>query len=540
MPRWTREEKLWAAGWGLLVMLLAFLPYLFALARTPAGYQFMGFLGNPDDRNAHLAWIRQALEGRLLLRNEYTTEPHEGRFLNLYFLFLGRLAAGLGLSPYSVYQGSRWVGGFLLLLFFYRGLCDFLEQRAERKAALLLAAFSSGLGWLYLGLSLGPWDMMDVPPGLIVPEANTWLSLLHHPLFVVSMLLYWLAFWLGAQGIRKRDWRWIVGAWPFALTLGGVHTYDMLPLGATLLAYAWLRGWERRAWPFKEILLAGGLVVLSSPFVVYQGHLLRTDPLYAAKANTPTLTPSLPILAMSLGLPLALALVGAARGWREGREGVTPLTVWLVVGLAVAYAPVPFQRKMLEGIHLPLCALAAVGWMGTIGRMLGGKEGWRKGAFFLTLLLTLPSQWLCLLENWNDLLDNARSKRPFWTPPPYLLQAERDALLWLKENTPPEAVVLCSPLLGNYVPPLAGRRVYVGHWAETLNFIEKQRETVRFFNVLEPWRLKERFLRRAGITHVLLGEMEEELNEAYVEALPCLREVWREGQVRIFEVVPLR
>ena len=57
--------------------------------------------------------------------------------------------------------------------------------------------------------------------------------------------------------------------------------------------------------------------------------------------------------------------------------------------------------------------------------------------------------------------------------PPYTLSRDDVACaLWLRDEGEPGAVG-CLSMLGSYLPGMTGRKVWVGHWAETLRFPSK-------------------------------------------------------------------
>jgi len=115
------------------------------------------------------------------------------------------------------------------------------------------------------------------------------------------------------------------------------------------------------------------ILVLTLPAVSYQSWLIKSDALYAAKAMTPTPTPPLPTMLLSYGLLIPLAVVGAVYGLRRRHVSTLFLTCWVTVHGLCIYLPVawfPFQRKMIEGLHVPLGLLAATGlWI--VARWLG-------------------------------------------------------------------------------------------------------------------------------------------------------------------------
>ncbi|EKD87426.1 MAG: hypothetical protein ACD_36C00085G0001, partial [uncultured bacterium] len=45
----------------------------------------------PTDYNFYLSRIRQGIEGRITIIEQYTSEPHKGSFIHAFYLILGRV-----------------------------------------------------------------------------------------------------------------------------------------------------------------------------------------------------------------------------------------------------------------------------------------------------------------------------------------------------------------------------------------------------------------------------------------------------------------
>jgi hypothetical protein len=130
-------------------------------------------------------------------------------------------------------------------------------------------------------------------------------------------------------------------------------------------------------------------------------------------------------------------------------------------------------------------------------------------------------------------------------PPHYLSEAQYQGLQWLRTHASREAVVLCTPMIGSYIPPRAGCKVYVGHWAETIQFGHKVGQAWDFFGDRTTVNEKRDFLQQNRIRYVFLGPYEQCLNTGHVEQLSWLREVFHAvnetdntGDVWIYEVAP--
>ncbi|MDP1722130.1 MAG: hypothetical protein Q8L37_02880 [Candidatus Gottesmanbacteria bacterium] len=74
----------------------------------------------PTDFNFYLSRIRQGIEGNVVVREQYTSEPHQGSFIHIFYLFLGWLGAWVRVPWHrasDVYHVARIVfGGFLLVM----------------------------------------------------------------------------------------------------------------------------------------------------------------------------------------------------------------------------------------------------------------------------------------------------------------------------------------------------------------------------------------------------------------------------------------
>jgi len=558
-----RRELRWAMAVAAVVMALTCLPYIFGLFITPPGMQYMGFLGNPDDQNVYMAWMRQAADGRILFTDLFTSEPQQAGFLHVYFLLLGLVARLTHLPLIWTYHAARIIGGWLLLLVFYVFCAAFTERPAVRRLALLLAAFSSGLGWLfYFVLPPGSPHPADFGRGLVMPEAVTFLTILLNPLFSFSMALMLATFLLAMLAAEKGSARLALYAGILGLILGNAHTYDMVTVYAVLALYGVVLLACRN---FRGVALLALIVAVSSPSVAYQAWLFRANFIFRAKALTPTLSPPFVMMLLTFGIPLALALPGAVMGlrssqWRpvpghperpvrvaEGRRFSLP-AIWVVIGfLLLAFAPFSFQRKLAEGLHLPICLLAAVAVVSALET--------RTLAKVLLIALTSLSNIFFVSRAAQDLITNNAAHRNELMPPLYLRQDEVATIRWLRpvpghperlvrvaegrQETPPGSVILSSSLLGSYIPGLSGRRVYIGHWAETIDFQPKLSLAVRIFQSATPENVRRALLERAGITHILYGPYERDIGDWNPAASGLTHLEYQNDTVQVFSVRPM-
>lgn len=604
----TSRESALAVLWAIIIMALTALPYESARRAAPPGLQFSGFIWGVDDGNVYLSWLRQASEGHFLLGNQYTTKDQSPHFLNLFLVALGRLCALTGLSPLAVFQGARYFCGVFCLVAFFALARGVLPSRAAAWWALALASVSSGLGWLVVLLGKGGvlapgWAAypMDVADGWQAqPEAIVFSSLLLNPLFAFSLGLVSLTALAASRLTGPRAWPATIAAGLLLLLLGNVHGYDIFPLHALILTWllvSCLTGrlpWSRAAAQYALILL------LSAASPLWAAYGASADPAYTAKVRTPTLSPRPADVALGYGLVLALAAVGAwlATGpsgrprrrfvfltaaaiaavgialqqlqapamtlgllawlapllalalvipWRGSQRDWTALLplLWAACGAAALYLPVPFQRKLMEGLHLPLCLLGGVALAAIASGNLALRgltlPTWR----FLAaagLLVTLPSNLLLISESMRHVRANNRTLLHVLAPPVYLSSGELAAMQWLGDHTSSHDVVLSSSLTGNHIPAHAPCRVVVGHWAETLDFTAYMGLAATFYEPGRSVAEREAVLAAFPVTLVWWGPQEVLLQTSGADglatdpcaSLPSLRRVYNREGVRIY------
>lgn len=489
----TRPKKRRAMGAALGLAGILSLPYLAAFALTPPERTYLGHIWNPDEPNVYYAWMRQASEGRFFLEDLFTTEPQQGRFTNAFWLILGWASAIHPDALPWVYAGARFLCAAGLFYSIYAFAAGLGATRNVRWAAMLLGASASGLGWLCclmaphlppslhlncvdIGLSVGGGVVRD---DLMMPEVTTFTSALLLPLFSFSMiLLLWLVL-MAWRALREGDLRAALWSGLLGLLLGNVHTYDMIPMHVLWVTLLLCTVALRQA-TGRSVLAYLIFAAVSAPTLLYQVFAFGNDPVFQEKGLTITASPSILSYLVSLGIPLLLAAAGAVFVLRRREWQWLPAVCWVVVGLACAYLPgVSFQRKMIEGVHLPILVLAAVAvvrWLPCL-RQRPRIASHRRRAVAMTaaaLLACLPSSAYflvgrCMASVANNNLDRVASA----LMPPYTLHDDDVACaLWLRDSGG-DGAVGCLPMLGSYLPGITGRKVWVGHWAETLRFRSK-------------------------------------------------------------------
>lgn len=553
------------------IVFTTWLPYIFGWWLTPPETRYFWLIYNPDDQNVHLMWARQAMEGKFFFHDLFTTEPHPGLFTNLFSLLLGWFCRLTGIPLHFGYQVFRtliaiaflstahWLSGFLL------------SDRRSRLFALLLVGFSSGFGWVlvlfwWLTGQRPPFFFVDVSPELTMPEANSFLSMTVAPLAALGVTLV-----MGALGCLlvstkvepQKAYRFFTLSILLGMLVVNVHTYAAIPMLIAVFLWQALQIVAVKRVNIRELAT---VLLFAFPVVLLlggQAFLFSRDPAFVQKAATPTLTPSPVILIGSYGFIALGAVLGLPAAWRKvrsGEKGWALLLAWTIAIIVSIHLPVSFQRKMIEGLHVALCFLAALAfgeWVRRFGEKQKQNEGRGTGdeveesktqrtslkgqfvaqrrsrisstfpcpmfpapyptwSILVLVVLSAPSQiaFFALNGYWlvhNNLIYDTRFNPPYsrmLMPPYYLSEGHLHLFNWLERTARPDEAVLCHPMLGNYLPVLTGRRVFIGHWAETLNFVEKLRVATAIWKGLIPVEEARRLFRQHRIRYALETDFE--------------------------------
>jgi len=408
------------ARWlGLIVAIFALLPAWLAWQSTPNGGLYLGAQTAVDDHMVYAAWMKQAVEGRFFFENRFTTAPQPGLTVHLYFWFLGQIARITGIAAAS--NLARGIGTYCLVILLAKFILRLRTNVFAAKLALGFAVVGGGLGflaWQNFGVAATP-DRSSVlttflagrlPADVWQTEGFVFPSMLGNGLFVASLCL--LIITAIAVLDARHSWRPVLPGMVAFGVLMNIHSYDVLLWTLVLVAFAVAQLSIRRlemAWVGRVVVIGLGAVPAAAWFL----HVLRADPVFQARAATPTFSPPLaglivgllPLVALAIAgisvgagrsrrrlvasIAITLAVVGLVVASRIPVEGywVGPLgwgalyvaslalvtllaredtgwnlvMSWAVVGLSAPVFPALFQRKLTMGIAIPWAILAGVG-----------------------------------------------------------------------------------------------------------------------------------------------------------------------------------
>jgi hypothetical protein len=510
------RDRSWLAWTGLAILLAGSLPYLVAWVATPADARFTGLVFNPIDGHSYLAKMRQGLEGSWRFQLAFTPERSPGAYIFLFHLGLGHLARWTRMPLVAVYHGARILGAAAMLVVIYALASRLSPQRRERGTMFLLTALGSGLGWLLLMTDVRTADWW-------VPEAFPAYSLManaHFPL-AIGLMVGVACCGLRILAVETRTEKQELVAWPWGLAmlllatlLGAIQPFGLVPvfggLGITLLARA-IRGpipWRTSAW-----VVAAAATAL--PYPLYMQRAIRSDPLLAAwNAQNVTGSPRLWDWILSYGLLSALAAWGGGIAIRRGSSGDLMIVGWLLVTLAGMYLPLPLQRRLSIGLGIPMGLLAGMGWWRGARKLIPVRaRGLARG---LAIAFSALTPIFLIIAASSAALGPEASDADSWL---YLSDGEWAAMRWLRHQ--PQAVVLCAPQMGSFIPAWTGQRVVYGHPFETVNAERREEQVEAYWSGAMSPSDRAAFLEKNRVQYILVGPRERMIGG----------EAWEETQV---------
>lgn len=542
------REYAFPAAVSLLILLATTIPYLYGYLSAPAGKQFMGIMLDVPDHGQYFSWMHD-LAYQNLVSNKLTPEPNKAIFFNLLWWGMGRVGLLTGLSYAVMYQILRLGSGLLFLLLAYRVCSWFLDDRRSRRLAFLVIALTSGFGWVLVVLKYTLLKgTLAFPLDLYVAEGNTFLGILGYPHFIAAAL-YIFVFDLLLHGEKRGSLKYAVAAGLVALFFGWQHAYDLVLVYGILAAYIGLKTLRDRRLPAYMLKAAVITGVISVWPALYSFLLTSLDPIWkqvlAQFANAGVYTPNPLHLPILLGITFLLALYTVIRmnplrlsKWDDRRLF---LVAWFVANGLLIYIPTDFQIHMLNGWQVPAAILAVIGlfeyiypWAARLTSKIqaftSNPERLKGVLSALLIAVILPTN--LYLFAWR-FIDLKRHDYPY-----YLYKDELQAFSWLDKEASDDQVILSSITTGQYIPMFTGSHAFLAHWAQTLDFYNKDRMVSEFFSGSITDVRRADILKQYGVSYVFYGPAERALGTYDPSSSPLLKQVYSTPLVSVFKVSP--
>ncbi len=437
---------------------------------------FMSIPFNVVDTNTYFAFMNQAGEGHILFTNQYTPEPVPYIIFNPMWLIMGWIT--ILIPPVITYYIFKF--GFLVLFFYL--LSKLIDKLKQKNIILFFVLFGSGIGYVFVMLSkigfklygsIDQWAASSNTIGTVLAPVHFLISVC----LMLTIIILYLKFW--------EEKKHLILIILLTLLLGFIHLFDVITLGLMFGLYMlWLL--YKKKENLKNILkynLIYALCIL--PAFIYTYYLYSFNPYFIAwNAQNVLDTPKLLHVIFGYFIPLIFAVIYFFHKKQKLKDIEVLLYSWIISGFILLYSPLNIQRRFLEGLFIPIMILGALGFIHVVlpySEKMLKRVRIKKGriiTIILVCLLISPTSFYWLYRVYTNVKHDIQVSE--YSIPYYLTQDELEALEWLDQNTENEDIVISAYGIGNYIPRMSGNRVFLGHWAQTIDY-ENKKELVRDF-----------------------------------------------------------
>lgn len=531
-PKWV-----WAVA--IFVPLLSALPLMVGYASTQAPEKiFMGF-DFIDDFHYYGSYIYSYEQNPLdfFIENRATPEEQRGVFFFPVFWVMGLLATVTGIP--LAFAFVRFLLAVGLLIAIWKVLGHIFSAPRERNTAFLLAAFGTGVGWIFWAAhQIIPAAPLLYSSDLTYSLGYTLFGYLTFPLSIAGELLFLgMVLTLYRQHTRPAAKNILIFAALGALLffVHPISTLTFLPvIGFGLLLYVLDHPSRERV--DYSMRFGLGFILMAIPVVLYLlwafSDNVFTQTFFSYGLWLRSESPFWWII--GYGLILLLGAYGIRHVKIENPVMRAAVWAWLMVVLVLSLNPWKGLRFQ-HALFVPLTILATFGLRALSEHFQSHfpKISWLNFSRLSTvvLLLMIPSFALITLTHINDVTN------PDFHSGPYLSENEIAAYAFLENQTP--GIVLSAYKSGNNLIWMTPHQAYLGHWNQTISREERLSTVEKFFSTDATQAERRALLNDAEIRYVFYGPSEREWNTGLASALNELGVlIYSNETVKLYRVSP--
>lgn len=521
-----------------VAIIITTLPYLYAYISAPKGKIYNGMhMLTPGDIYVYFSYLEQTAQGNYLFKNLFTSEITIPVF-NIFWLAVGLFGKLFNLNHITTFQFARILLIPICIISLYFLISYFFNSKSIRKIALLFTIFSSGFGaWaaLLLPAYVKNTTLFYWPMDLWTPEHNLFLTLYHSPHLIASLTLIILIFLLFLKAVKENKYKYSILAGICGALLMQFHPFHLPTIVLVPVFYVlikWMPEFIRRR---KESLVCiikkwqdlrhlSVFYILTAPAVFYYIWLTNFDWTTSLKTfQNHCYTPRFFVVLISYGGLLLFGAIGFFMSLKYlinkkyqksnienliSDDNLLFLLVWAVVQFALIFMPFRFQRRLTEGLQIPLVFLTIIGLLYAKEKLKHyslDKIFFNKIAATIIFILVFTSSNIFVLK--IDMEYFTKKNNLF-----YFTKQQMESYEFLKNEVQGNDVILSNIVNGNAIPGVAGRKVYFGHVnVETLYYDSKLAYMNWFFKNNTNDEKKINFLKENNIKYIYYSEFEKKL-----------------------------
>lgn len=434
-------------------------------------------LNYATDGNNYLSIMNQAKEGHLLFTNMYTHEDVPYLNIRPTFMVAGWISKVTFLPNIMIYHLFRILGIVLFIYYLEKILKLIFKNEKYKFWTILLTIFTSGIGWFFILINkfgIKQYGSIDQ----WVTDANNFLLFLAHPHSIFSIVLMLAGSYYFILWYKDYQFKDLLISGLLFFILGFEHLFDVITLGLVigffLIDMIIIKKFNWKKWKH----LIPYLIIISIPFIYT--YIMFTNPTYAAWNDQNTLeTPKFLHVIFGYGFMMfafIAFLIISLNNYSKVKPEIKYMLYWIISTLILIYSPFNIQRRFFEGAHIPFGIVTGVFLFMIVKKYLNTK--YFKIALIVLFIFMIPTNLIHLYRHSTP--DGLNWSYPYKTSS-YLTKPEIDAINWLELNTEPVSVIISNYNIGNHIPAYVNRRVYLGHWAQTIDYEIKNEIYNRFY-----------------------------------------------------------
>jgi hypothetical protein len=542
----TKKEKKKILLWTIFIIFITTIPFVYGYFNAPQGKIQSGIRSLTSiDLNVYYSYIEQAKQKRFIFVDLFTGEAQTPLIFNIFWLGAGLTGKLFKLNNILTFQLARILLIPIFIFTIYIFISYFFTDKTKRHIALIFILFSSGVGAILAPILkkfvYETYGYYHWPLDMWVAESITFLTLLHTPHFIASLILIILIFlfvllaWENnsppdkslSRGIRGRGWgvklQYEIYAGLCALVLFQFHPFHIPTIFGVLGAYFIFLCLINKKILFSKMRPLIILFLFTIPNLIYHLYILR-DPIIKQRAiQNVCLTPSWWLTIIGFGFLVPLAILGiyyilnSPRDWEVKNTKYYFLIIWLIVQTALIYSPTNLQRRMSEGLHIVLCLLAVIAIFALIKNIRKKSKHNRldkitifiyNNKILLIIIFLIFFSFSNILNVARDIVYYQKEHILFYLP-----IEKKDSFDWIKNNTDRKALFLSHTTTSNFIAGNTGRFVYAGHTTETPFFEFKEKQIKWFFGTNNEDEKKIDFLKSNNINFIYYSDWEQTNNK---------------------------
>lgn len=519
----NKEFKVQPSRQDGIIILLAIIPAMVVFLPLLGCFTFTGdgLVANPThvaDLNYHLSIIQRYINAPQIPVEDPYLPGHHIPYNWFMHIFMGDLCKLTGVHLFSILKIVFPMLIFALFLNMYL-LSRYVFDEGSAVCSSLIYVFTGGLSWLYIAMHHGQVDlfqaltynfedvvMLKYDPTLLfylMPQTQA---------FALVLMVFVLYAWTVSTAEVSRRMAALTG-----VSLGILTYYHLISSFPLFVLVALHMLWNRKKLEINAIILVLASLIAVSQLAVFP----QNAPSHIMIARHPNIILS---AILALGILVPFGIIGAWRSrHNEKARGVLIFGAVLLIILNIITLPLT-QNTYRFLVYLTITASIFSGYF--VYESYKKTSSLKKYLPLLAILLILPSTIILVgfYMNSNYIhVDNS----------------EMQALDWIYENTPYDAIFLEEPSHFPRIPLLTGRRIaYAGQlYMMQYHGVDDWADVNRLFYEGNPSRLNSD-LHAREVSYVFVGHREAKypLNDTLRDA-DYFEKVYDLSGVRIYRVI---